>query len=161
MSSELSSDILEKQFGQTTVDVLFQDDTHRIIQTRVVNDNRILELSYVTFDPNGTEAFPEIHQQIRDGESMGKAFTQANVAFVRETTAVFRSHVPGVFQDKFGSDQMPWITNTTVLVGPDSVRYATVLEMFHPDVEWPDPTIGHSWPSTQPLVEFERLLETL
>lgn len=158
MSSQLSSEILEEQFGPTAVDVLFQDDGHRISQTRATKDNRILELSYVMFDPDGTEAFPEIHQQIRDGESIGKAFTEANIAFTRETTAVFRSHVPGVFQDKFASDQMPWITNTTILVGTDSVRYATILEMYHPDVKWPNPVTGHSWPSTQTLVEFETLL---
>lgn len=161
MGSVLSSDILETQFGPTAIDVLYQDDTTRIIQTRRASDGHILELSYVLFDPQGVKTFPEVHQKIRDGESMGKAFVDAHVEFVRETTAVFRSHVPSVFQKKFNSTAMPWVTNTTILVGSDSVRYATVLEMFHPDVQWPEEPTGHSWPSTQPMIDFEQLLEKL
>lgn len=155
MSTKLSSDILEEQFGPTVLDVVYQDDTRRIIQTRSASDNRILELSYVRFDLSGAHAFAQIHQKVRAGMSMGKAFREAEVQFARETAAVFRSQVPVIFQEKFTTTDMPWITNTNIVVGPTPVHYAAVLEMYHPVVQWPDSLKGQLRPSLNLIKEFE------
>lgn len=161
MTTRLSSDILEEQFGATTVDVLFQDGQRRIIQTRSLSDNRILELSYVQFDLSGTATFLQAHAEVRAGESMGKVFAARNIPFVRDTSAVFRIPVSEVFQTRFQSSAMPLLTNTVVFIGDELVRYATILEMYHPEVQWPDPETGHAWASTQVLTEFEQLLATV
>lgn len=158
MTTRLSSDILEEQFGATTVDVLFQDDKRRIIQTRLLGNNRVLELSYVLFDPAGTAVFPGAHAEVRAGGSMGKVFAKRHIPFLRDSSALFRHPVPKMFQAKFQSHAMALVTNTAIFVGDEQVPYATILETFHPEVRWPDPETGRGRPFTQSLREFERLL---
>lgn len=158
MTTRLSSDILEEQFGTTTVDVLFQDDKKRIIQTRLLSDDRILELSYVRFDPAGAAAFLAAHAEVRAGGSMGKVFVKHRIPFLRDSSALFRHPVPEMFQAKFQSHAMALVTNTAIFVGDEQVPYATILETFHPEVRWPDPETGRGRPFTQSLREFERLL---
>lgn len=158
MTARLSSDILEEQFGATTVDILFQDGNKRIIQTRLLSDDRILELSYVQFEPAGIATFPGAHAEVRAGGSMGKVFVKRHIPFFRDSSALFRNPVPEMFQTKFQSQAMALVTNTAIFVGDEKVRYATILEVYHPDVRWPDPETGRGRPFAQSLMEFERIL---
>lgn len=138
MPANLSSDILESQFGQTTVDVLYHDDYNRVIQTRVVGSDQILEFSQVTFDSKGAHDFANVHKSIVDGESMGKAFKAASVDFVRQTHAVSRLVAPPVFADIFDTSQPAWVIEVAIAVGKDQTHYADILEVYSGLVEWPE-----------------------
>ena len=85
MSDMLSSDILEKQFGPTKIEVLYQDTQTRAIRTLTVSGGQVLELSHVKFLDPGITKFPDIHQEVVEGKSMGKAFRDHRVRFERVT----------------------------------------------------------------------------
>ena len=120
---KLSSDILEAQFGPTSVKILLQNEGLRIIQT-VTENGRVLETSLVRFLPEGVRAFPEVHAAIRAGQSMGKAFKEHGIKFVR--SELFACKYRGVT-----------VVGVTALVGPLKLPYAQITETYISDVVWP------------------------
>lgn len=131
----LSSDMLESQFGPTYVDVLFQQEDRRVIQTRT-QAGQVLELSYVQFDPTGAQAYPTVHQTVRGGVSMGKAFRSAGVPFQRVVISVMRFPVSTNMAARFGRSDLAWVLNVDILVG-DNVHYATITEVYSAAVAVP------------------------
>lgn len=154
MRTQLSSDILEQQFGPTAVNVLYQDDAIRIIQTVSVETEQVLELSIVRFLPGGAQAFPEVHQAVVSGQSMGKAFRAANVAFRREEAFACKHTVPPALQQRFASDQPATIVGVRVLVGEQHIPYAEITETYTPSATWPHYS---SQPTHQALRDLELL----
>lgn len=136
----LSSDILEQQFGETTVEILHQDSKSRIICTKVISTGQVLELSRVVFDPKGAAQFSKIHQTVKTGKSMGKAFKDAGVDFVRQTQSVSIQKLPPNFGKQFGSNKPATVVEVAIFVGTDKVPYARILETYSPFVGWPEPT---------------------
>jgi hypothetical protein len=137
MSELLSSDVLERQFGPTRLEVLQQDDSGRIICTEAVETGKVLELSQVAFRQEGVSAFPRIHRRVLAGISMGKAFAETGMPFQRNIHASYRYDqrgLPAIFSERFGTDDPPTITDLLVVVGPDSTPYAEILEIYGPDV---------------------------
>jgi len=137
ITSQLSSDILEEQFGPTAVNILHQDNTIRIIQTFVIKTGQVLELSLVRFLPEGVAAFSAVHQSVLSGDSMGKAFRAAGVEFRRETEFACHHNVPSALQRCFDSQEPATVSNVRILVGPDKVPYATIVESYTPITKWP------------------------
>lgn len=131
----LSSDMLESQFGPTFVDVLFQQEDRRVIQTSTQN-GPALELSYVQFDPQGTPAYPTVHQSVRGGVSMGKAFRAAGVPFQRVVVSVMRFPVSMNMAARFARSDPAWALNVDILVG-DNIHYATITELYSAAVQVP------------------------
>jgi hypothetical protein len=136
-NNKLSSDILEHQFGPTTVEILHQDDMSRSICTKVVSTGQILELSRVTFLQPGLDVFPEVHAAILAGQSMGKAFKTRNIPFYRETHAAFQFELPGGFQHYFKNHGLASVVDVSIYVGLQKVPYAKILETYSPAVSWP------------------------
>ena len=134
MTLSTSSDILEQQFGPTELTILYQTDDYRIICTRVKKTDRLLELSFVSFKQPGAEAYPEVHQSIMAGQSMGKAFQQAGIEFERRTRTISRNFFPDLSQSNGNSS----LLLVSVLVGPDKLPYAEILETYTSEVSWPD-----------------------
>lgn len=135
--SGLSSDALERQFGPTRLEVLKQDEGGRIICTKVIETDKILELSQVVFRQEGISAFPDIHRQVLAGTSIGKAFAEAGMPFRRDIHASYPHNqrgLPAVFSEWFGSDRPSMVTDLSVVVGPDSAPYADILEVYSADV---------------------------
>lgn len=153
MTPPRSSDILESQFGTTTVDVLHQDEHVRVIQTRVVGTDQILEFSSVTFNQQGVNEFADIHESIVGGESMGKAFKAAGVDFVRQTHAVSRLVAPPVFATLFDTDQPAWVVEVAIAAGKNQTPYADILEVYSGLIEWPEPAIE---PTKQMLSRLDK-----
>jgi hypothetical protein len=134
----LSSDILEAQFGPTDIIVLYQDADLRVISTRVIATNQLLELSQVSFIADGVSAFPEIHERIRLGESMGKAFRESAVPFIRSAQHVQLQQLPDIFIRLYKDSRLSTVVTTTILLGPRQIPYAHLLETYNPFVVWPD-----------------------
>lgn len=135
--SRLSSDILEQQFGPTTLEVLYQDDKTRIICTKSKTSGQILELSRVTFIKSGVTQFANVHHDIVTGQSMGKAFRSHGIPFVREVHSSYRQTLPDSFSRRFGSNNPASVVSVSILVGPDRTPYAQILETYSPHVIWP------------------------
>lgn len=139
MSELLSSDALERQFGPTELEVLWQDGLHRVIATKVAASGQILELSQVEFRPEGIAAFPDIHRAVVAGTSMGKAFAQTGLEFDRKIHAAYRydqHNVPAGLAERFGSGEPPTVMDLSVVVGPEATAYADILEIYSPKVAW-------------------------
>lgn len=139
MPGLLSSDILEKQFGPTELEILSQDKFRRVIITKTAGSGQVLELSRVTFHPEGIAAFPEIHQEVTAGRSMGKAFSSGNIRFTRDVHAVYHESQDPELAELFGVPGESTVVEVTVLAGPDQVPYADILETYSPSVKWPEP----------------------
>jgi hypothetical protein len=162
MSDKLSSEILEEQFGETEVEVLYQDDADtRIICTRAMSDRQVLEISRVLFMP-GASGFPETHEKVLGGLSMGKAFKQAGIKFLRPSNpaASYYQVLPTNFGRWFGSDEPASVVSVTVFAGSDKTPYAEILETYSPAVIWEDlngkPEPGHA----AIIAEMDELLAT-
>jgi hypothetical protein len=152
----LSSDILEQQFGPTDLHVLRQTDTYRIIQTIDRSDKSVLELSFVTFDT--TTAYPAVHKAVRNGTSMGKAFRDANVKFVREIQSVRWSNMPKKLQSYFTSSESVTIVEVSIFVGPEHAHYCDIIEVYHPRVSWPQSPTTDDTTLPRTLLTFLELL---
>lgn len=152
----ISSDILEGQFGPTHIGVIWQDAQHRIIKTIVTKSDEILELSLVVFNPISASVFPKIHHDILSGNSIGKTFQAANVAFVRDIHSVTQSSLPTHLRSYFSGKAT--VVDVDIFVGKDNVHYCHIIEIYSPKVVWPT---GHYRPSTTIISQldiFEQLL---
>lgn len=141
MSELLSSDILERQFGPTGLEILWQDidGTARIIATRVLATWQVLELSQVAFKEPGLTEFAAIHHEVLAGESMGKAFRQHNVDFTRQVNAAYRydqHDLPASFTEQFGSSKPATVIDVSIMAGSHNLHYADILEVYSPEVLW-------------------------
>lgn len=138
-SQQLSSDILEDQFGPVGVEVLRHQDGQRIIRSRRLSDDATLELSWVTFRPEGQAAFAEISQDMARGQSMGKAFRDRGLAFRRRTAGTYSYELPPALAQRFGGDGPATVVLVSIEGGLDNIPFADILEIYGPVVRWPDP----------------------
>jgi hypothetical protein len=137
MAGVLSSDVLERQFGPTELEVLYQAAGTRIIRTLAADSRQSLELSLVAFVQAGVEEFPGTHQAVIGGASMGKAFRADGIGFVRQEKAAYRYALPVSFERFFGSREPATVVAVSVLAGPNKTPYAEILETFSPAVRRP------------------------
>lgn len=157
----LSSDVLESQFGPTRIEILYQNETERIICTKTNADNKILEVSCVKFNHEGVYKFPAIHREIIKGRSMGKAFRDESVLFKRNEKYSCRKELPALFESWFGSTSSATIVAVDILVGAEKTHYATIMELYHPDVQWPNASDGIPNNLDKDLDEFAQKLANL
>lgn len=137
MDRRLSSDILEQQFGPTKLDVLFQSADQRLIATRSIKDNALLEISLVVFGKKSARLFPNVQAEIKAGKSIGKAFREHSIHFERQTLANAKMAVPDKLQAKFGSSEPTAVCEISILVGDTKQPYASIVEVYSPAVDWP------------------------
>lgn len=157
----LSSDILEQQFGPTEIVVIFQGQKYRIIETIAQRNKTVLELSLVTFDESNVNVFSYIHNKVLGGLSMGKAFREAGIAFIRDVHFVNHQTVPSDIQTKFNSAGQATIVDIDILVGPDKIHYCHITEIYSPILSWPDRDARESPNINKRLREFSQLLSTV
>lgn len=136
MAHYLSSDILNAQFGPTSIRIIFQDEEERVIQT-LAADGRVLELSYVQFHASGVHQFPETTKRIRSGASMGAAFSTAGISFTRQTRCVVKIPSTDTIRQLFKDDSNMWCVLVDIVVGDKQIPYASIVEFYNPIVLWP------------------------
>lgn len=158
MISGLSSDILQQQFGPTSLFVVFQAGDERIVQT--VAGDKILELSCVRFDTIGRQQFPVVTHAIDNGASMGQAFRDAKIPFTRRTAFVSKIAASQFFKDIFTDSSPLWVVGVDVLVGGKNTPYASIVEFYNPLVVWPDPIQELTEQQRRKVKESQDLLET-
>jgi nicotinate-nucleotide adenylyltransferase len=158
-SSTPSSDILKQQFGSTKLIILDQNLEYRIIKTVVSADDAVLELSLVTFDQLNVTAFPDVHQTILAGESIGTAYQNAGILFKRNVTAVQRVTLPSSVASYFKSHGQATIVEVDICVGPQQTRYCSILEIYSPAVDWPEPETAASPTISARIKAFAKLLD--
>lgn len=137
MKNSLSSDILEQQFGPSEIVVLYQRNLERIICTKVVSSGQVLELSHVQFIQTGVDTYPDVHQAIIAGQSMGKAFRERGIECTREVKYTYRQKLPTSFNKWFGTSDPATVMDVSIFVGPDHTAYARILETYSSAVSWP------------------------
>jgi len=134
----LSSDILEQQFGETRLIILYQDQSKRIIETISTSDESVLELSIVTFDTATLQHVADVHQTVMNGVSMGKAFKNAGIQFEREVSSIVHSALPPDLVKEFDDDGIATIVDVDIFVGDSKQHYCHILETYSPKVIWPE-----------------------
>jgi hypothetical protein len=157
----LSSDILEDQCGPTELVILHQTPLTRIICTKVIASGQILELSRVVFMEPGIKAFPHIHKTIGAGQSMGKAFREQGIEFIRNVNYVYHADMPVNFSERFMNSSPATVVSVSIFVGRDRVHYADILETYSPTVSWPDPSAKPSNEQLRALQAFDNLLQSI
>jgi len=160
-SSKLSSDILEQQFGPTELIILYQNGLTRIICTKVLSSGQVLELSLVKFIQSGIDKFPDVHQAIVAGQSMGKAFRAQGIDFRRQVNSVRRSSLPENLSRRFGSNDLATVVAVSIRVGPDRSPYAHILEVYSPAVAWPYLNNGPNDEQLKAIQSFSQSLQEL
>ena len=155
----LSSDILEQQFGPTELVIVSQNKKHRTIQTIATQSHAVLELSVVSFDRMNTILFPEIHEQILQGSSMGRAFKNAAVDFFRDVHFISHSAVPANIQTIFTNQNAATIIDVDILIGPDKIHYCHITEIYNPIVVWPISSKPRSLNVEQALRQISKMLK--
>lgn len=138
---QLSSDILEQQFGPTRLQIITQRHLERIICTLDASGQR-LELSYVHFLPAIVEQYTEIYQQIETGKSVGKAFREAGVAFRRDDQSTQSLALTATLAKWFGQQGQATAVQTRIYVGDQRLHVADIFELYNPTVTWPTKTIS-------------------
>ena len=133
----LSSDVLERQFGPTELEVLHQDSGTRITRTLAADSRQNLELSRVVFTQAGVEQFPGTHRAVIGGMSMGKAFRADSIEFSRREQAAYSYELPASFERFFGRREPATVVSVSILAGPGKTPYAEILEIYGPEVRWP------------------------
>src|SRR6185312_16548110 len=121
MSDQLSSSILERQFGPTEIEVLYQEGLSRVIRTKVSATGQVLELSQGSCQPAGISTFPEPHKEVKNGASIGKAFTAADIGFRRLTHGVHTckpTQLPDEMKRQFDAEGYAIVVEVSILVGP-------------------------------------------
>ncbi len=134
----LSSDVLESQFGPTKLVVISQDQKYRVIETVEKKNNTVLEVSFVTFNLDAIGTYLDIHQKIIDGSSMGKAFREAGIKFIRDVRSISHNSAAPHIQNRFGRDGLATIIEVDILIGPDKLQYCHINENYNPMVVWPE-----------------------
>lgn len=157
----LASDILEQQFGPTMLDILYQEGKTRIICTKVKASGQVLELSRVEFMQPGIDAFPDIHQAIIAGQSMGKAFRTHKVAFIRNVDYAYKHTLPDNFSQRFSNSDPANVVGIVIKIGPQQLPYATILETYSPAVSWPHLTHAPTAQQLDEIHRFNSALQTL
>lgn len=152
----LSSDILENQFGKTSLHILKQTDDYRIIQTISKDDGSILELSFVTF-VNAT-VYSDIHQRILDGTSMGRAYRDANIPFERSVRSIRHAMIPQEIAQYIPSSHPSTIVEVSIFVGAEKNHYCDIVEIYSPEVHWPQPTTTSDSSLPDSLIKLSKLL---
>jgi hypothetical protein len=128
--------VLESQFGPTKIEILYQVDSTRVIATKTIYSEKVLELSLVEFITSGVDTFPEIHKEILLGKSIGKAFKDSGIEFYRNTHHEYKLILSDKIQNIFTSDRPSNVVDVTINVGPNRIPYARILEAYSPDVIW-------------------------
>lgn len=127
------SDLLEEQFGTCNTEILSQDEKTRLVA--VSSSGRVIEIAYTKFAQNGVNAFPEIHETITNGESMGKAFRINNIDFYRAVRLSKVYPVSGIIAEYFGNEhQNLQLVVVDIYVGTTKAHYAQIMEIFASDV---------------------------
>ena len=157
----LSSDILEKQFGPTNIEILYQDQLSRISCTRSTKSGRALELSQVTFNADGVNQFSNVHKDIANGMSIGKAFRAEKIEFMRETQSTFKCDLPFNFSKWFDVTDNAIVVNVSIIVGSEKILYANIVETYISGVKWSDSYELPSKKLPQSVQNFNRLLGTI
>ena len=157
----LSSDVLEEQFGPTKVDVLYQDSENRIITTRALSDDKVLELSWVKFDSLSEKHYPNIHRDILGGKSIGKAFRDMKVEFNRKQSEITKLSLPPLFKDFFKTSGPATVVSVAIYVDADKIHYCDILETYSPIVKWPGKTISTSENVSRQIEAFSQRLGDL
>lgn len=155
----LSSDILEAQFGPTALKVIEDGPGRRIIST--VADGRVLEVSMVVFRRGAEAAFPEVRRDMADGVSMGKAFRGRGIPFRRQVRGTYAVEPQGSLCQRFGAGGKATAVEVSVAAGPEARPYADILEVYAPAVDWPDPGTAPPKDVLARLNDFDRLLTDL
>jgi hypothetical protein len=154
----LSSDILEEQFGPTRLVILKQDSQHRIIKTVSIASGEVLELSLVTFDSNSAAIFPEIHQKVLLGYSMGKAYREAHIPFIRDVRSITHNPLPPRLASYFDQSGSATIVDVDIYVGKAKTHYCHILEIYNATVTWPANNTKSSSTIVSKLDIFEKLI---
>lgn len=155
----LASDVLERQFGLCTLTVLQQDESTRFISVENAEGDT-LELARVDFTEKGIQEFADTHNAIVGGKSMGKAFRDEGIEFTRELTLARRQTLPDNLRTRFDLGGLATVMLLDIYVGTQSVRYAQILEVYSPEVNWRPYVYDHGRTSTQNQALLDSLLES-
>ncbi len=133
--NNLASDVLERQFGPTSMDILHQDDSIRVICTKSQKDGQVLEVAGTTFIDAATKQFASAHSTVVGGRPIGKTFKELDIPFVRKIRLMHSQNLPAALYSYFGTAAAT-VMLVDLYVGSEETYYAQSLEIYNPQIHW-------------------------
>lgn len=127
-----SSEILEKKFGKLSIEIISQDELHRVSCLRTDNDNTAIACSTVDFHQQGIEAAPGLHTSIVAGSLLGKTIKDSGITHERKEFEWTTENIPARFQNIFNSEASVCASRKIEYYIQGNL-YATIAEYYNPD----------------------------
>ena len=141
-AEELNSGRIERRFGSSRVDVLEQSDARRVSNLSSLEDGRSIcrTLAVVDYRLPIPAALADAHRQILAGGSVGAVLRDHGWTVVKKTLLVGDYPVPasagrvkGLMHIEAPARLARHVYELSVTRDDDSLPYATIIELHHPD----------------------------
>ena len=130
------SDFLQTQFGNTKIQVLFQDTNERYVY--ITTEQGIgLELARVCFEPAFSILYPEVFTLVSSGGFIGKTFRTKKIPFYRDTQKEYISAVSRDISEAFNNTRNATVVEVDIYAGMSRTHIATITEIYSSIVQWP------------------------
>lgn len=132
----LHTDVLEEKYGPIHSKVIIHNNLLRL--AHLIDKNRISRTFAITFFlDNWTEDVKKINTEIRNGESIGKAFRQHQYAIRKNVLEVYKIKIPDWLQKEFDTTEDHAKARLSEFYakkkGSPPVIYGVVVEIYSPD----------------------------
>jgi DNA-binding FadR family transcriptional regulator len=161
-SYQLTTDVLERQFGPLKLTVLAQSALNRVTQISALRTNQSLEFALVAFTQQTADQFKAVHQAITEGSMIGKTFRNHGIAFNRQPIAHFALQNE-LLATLFEGRSSAVVKVADLLVGENREVYARNIEFYSPLISWNEPNFAeHSFESAanEALIRIHEILHS-
>lgn len=141
-ATPLNSERIAATFGSYNVRVLDATAERRISSLESVEDGRPVTrtLAIVTFEPGAASAIADLHARIVGGASIGATFRDAGWAIDKPLIGIDEVSIPqsSLAMATLMNESVPFTAGLhayrfNIRKGDVTVRYATIVEIHHPD----------------------------
>lgn len=131
------SDFLQTQFGNTEIEVLFQDTCERYVYI-TTEQGMGLELARVCFKPAFNLSYPEVYQVVINGGFIGKTFRSKKIPFYRDIQNEYTALASHEISEAFNHARTIRVIEVDIYVGNSHTHVATITELYSSAVQWPE-----------------------
>ncbi|HIH11346.1 TPA: hypothetical protein HA241_04105, partial [Candidatus Woesearchaeota archaeon] len=132
----LHTDVLEEKYGPIHSKIIIHNNQNRL--AHLIDNKRISRTFAITFFlDDWTEDVKKINDEIKNGESIGKAFRQHQYAIRKNVLEVYKLEIPAWLKKEFDTNDNYAKARLSEFYakkkGSPPVIYGIVVEIYSPD----------------------------
>ena len=127
-----SSEILQKKFGELSIEILFQNELHRESCLRLKGNDVAIACSVVDFNQSGISIAPDLHANIVAGSLLGKTIQGSGIDYERKEFQWETNNIPTQFQSILNTTETSCLSRKIEYFIKGEL-YATIMEYYNPD----------------------------